>query len=112
MNLTRVTFTGADDSVDPWDLVKLSQKYPFIEWGILMSTTSAGSPRFPSTEWQDELANVARKYPLNLSAHICGKLLRSIFAYTTKKLMVGILLFLQVLIIILMSRSFGLLLIQ
>jgi hypothetical protein len=78
MNLTRVTFTGADDNTDPQALVDLAVKYPFIEWGILVSKTSAGRPRYPSFQWLDELAVFNRKHQINLSCHLCGRWLRDI----------------------------------
>ena len=37
MKLTRVTITGADDSVEPRALAELSEAFPFVEWGLLMS---------------------------------------------------------------------------
>jgi hypothetical protein len=39
MILDRVTITGADDDVDIGDLVDLSARYPFVEWGILSSSS-------------------------------------------------------------------------
>lgn len=78
MNLTRVTFTGADDNTDPQALVDLSAKYPFIEWGILISKTSAGKPRYPSFQWLDELSVFNRIHQINLSCHLCGRWLRDI----------------------------------
>lgn len=51
--LERVTITGADDSTDISQLVELSQEFPFVEWGILVSRRSEGGPRFPSREWID-----------------------------------------------------------
>jgi hypothetical protein len=31
--ITKVTITGADDSINVSDLIKLQQKYHFVEWG-------------------------------------------------------------------------------
>ena len=47
--LTTVTITGADDRVDPWELARLSEEFPHVEWGVLISTGRAGTPRYPST---------------------------------------------------------------
>lgn len=73
MKLDRVTLTGADDSVDPKDLLKLSRKYPFVEWGILIASMDGGSEsgacRFPSTDW---ISRLGRLNGLRLSAHLCG----------------------------------------
>jgi hypothetical protein len=81
--ITRVTITGADDSIHPEDLLTLSNVYPFVEWGILFSSSnqseSKGSNRFPSLSWVKELAIIKRRNPeLNLSTHLCGKLVRDI----------------------------------
>jgi hypothetical protein len=76
MNLDRVTITGADDSVTADQLLEISQRFPFVEWGILYSRSWLGSPRYPSTTWC--IANLA---PLSLggarlSAHLCGHWVR------------------------------------
>lgn len=68
--ITRVTMTGADDSVQPSDLLKLQFKYPFVEWGILVQDRSFGKRRFPSEMWLQELAHHT---PLKLSCHLCGQ---------------------------------------
>ena len=49
--VTKVTVTGADDSVDVDGLIDLSKEFPFVEFGILLSKSSAGSARFPSGLW-------------------------------------------------------------
>lgn len=71
MRLDRVTFTGADDSIDPAELVKISEKYPFVEWGILFGRAQ-GRSRFPSEKWLLELRKV-RPLTMQLSAHLCGQ---------------------------------------
>lgn len=81
MNLTKITVTGADDSISPLDVLALSDKYRFAEFGILLgrSAGDAGMPRFPSLKWVDKIVNL--KYSamnLNLSAHICGGWVREI----------------------------------
>ena len=76
MNLTTVTITGADDSVDPGSLALLSAKYPFVEWGILLSSTRVGTARYPSFEWISELHKHSEY--LRLSGHVCGRWARDI----------------------------------
>ncbi len=76
----RITITGADDSVTPEDLVKLSSKYPFVEWGILISASQMGGKRFPSMEWMNRLAKLQSVFSMNLSAHICGRWVRELAA--------------------------------
>lgn len=65
--------TGAEDSIKPESLVKISQDFPFVEWGILLKDTTGG--RFPSMKWVSELKGLN----VNLSGHICGKWCRDIF---------------------------------
>src|SRR5207244_2692610 len=69
MHLTHLTLTGADDSVDPIELAKLSAAYPIIEWGILIADALGGAPRFPSSAWRNELYRVAPH--VRRAAHIC-----------------------------------------
>lgn len=74
--INRVTVTGADDSVNVDSLIEIQGNYPFVEWGILLSKSSEGRPRFPSTHWLDELIKVKDK--LALSGHLCGRWVRDI----------------------------------
>lgn len=55
MILDRVTITGADDSISPSGLLPLTKKYPFVEWGILVSVTKIGVPRYPTWAWIEEI---------------------------------------------------------
>jgi len=75
--LNRVTVTGADDSTDPKDLLKIQLQYPYVEWGILLSKSSEGSPRFPTKEWLKDLSKYSE---LNLSGHLCGRWVRDLCA--------------------------------
>ena len=78
--LDRVTITGADDNTDPMQLVKLSQRYPFVEFGILISGHEA-SDRFPSREWIQDLAvhKVSYLPEMKVSAHLCGQPMRDAY---------------------------------
>ena len=74
MNIDTVTFTGADNSVDPKDLVAISSCYPYVEWGILFPSSTFGVSRFPSASWVDDLIKTKSQFQdvvFNLSAHIC-----------------------------------------
>ncbi len=73
-----VTITGADNSIDVKQLVPLSMKYPFVEWGILVSRKNFGVPRYPRLSWIKELADVKREYDLKLSCHLCGFYVREL----------------------------------
>lgn len=74
--LDRVTMTGADDSVFPESLASMSGLYPFVEWGILASKSSMGSPRFPSLAAINDIQRVANGRPMNLCLHLCGRWVR------------------------------------
>lgn len=76
MQLKLVTITGADDSIEPENLLELQEQYPFAEWGILLSAKQMGNKRFPSLEWLVKLDKIKDK--LNLSGHICGKWVRDL----------------------------------
>lgn len=78
--LNRVTVTGADNSVDPEALIALAEAYPFVEWGILLSKSNEGGPRFPSLEWIEELRRLTKeRLPMmKVSGHICGEWVRDI----------------------------------
>jgi len=59
MKLDRVTITGADNSVENMhEIFDLSQQFPFVEWGILVSHSSVGKPRFPSLMWIETFKHV------------------------------------------------------
>lgn len=83
MNLKCVTITGADDTVHPADLCKLSKTYPFVEWGILVSEKHKGESRFPSHEWIASLyetvapAQMRGEACASLSLHVCGSWVRA-----------------------------------
>lgn len=79
MKLDRVTFTGADDSVNPEDLVAISMEYPIVEWGILFSPRHQGQYRYPSPYWLKRFFDVMRDHPdIRLSAHLCGGFVRDL----------------------------------
>jgi hypothetical protein len=77
MILDRVTITGADDKTDPKELLKLSEKYPFVEWAILLSANN-GRPRFPRPIWIESLAKTFVTSPTSLSGHLCGRWVRDL----------------------------------
>lgn len=76
MKLKVVTFTGADDSVRPEQLIEVQKKFPDIkiEWGILFSKDRQGSDRYPSAEWISTLKGKG----LKLAAHLCGYYVKEI----------------------------------
>lgn len=76
--LDRVTITGADNSIKPAELIALTKRFPFVEWGILVSARhiEQGKIRFPSAAWIDELKCIPNS--MNLSLHICGRWVRDL----------------------------------
>lgn len=81
MKIDRVTITGADDTTDVHWMQDMTELFPFVEWGILVSETNMGCPRFPSLEWIAKLspcASAITRGPMSLSMHVCGKWVRQI----------------------------------
>lgn len=78
MKISKVTLTGADNSISPSDLIPVSKRFPFVEWGILLSKkrSSPGGPggtRFPEHIWLEFLASENHRFsPMQLSGHLCG----------------------------------------
>ena len=68
-----ITFTGADDKTNVRSMEALAADYP-VEFGILMSPSRVGSPRFPSSDWIDTVTGRG----LRLSAHVCGGYARTL----------------------------------
>jgi phosphoribosylanthranilate isomerase len=69
------TITGADDDVDPADLVELSKKYPFVEWGILFYRKGdefVHKPRYPTYQWVSRFLEATESKPVRKSVHLCG----------------------------------------
>lgn len=92
MSLTNITITGADDGVDPRDLMALSAEFPFVEWAILFSAKRFGEPRYPSVAWVLTFAEIVEAswtewrrrgdpnppdYIVKLAAHLCGQAARA-----------------------------------
>lgn len=77
--ITKVTITGADDSINPFDLIPLNDKYPFVEWGILVSQRNFGKNRFPAGEWLKALEILKKEHSeISLSCHLCGLYVREL----------------------------------
>ena len=83
MKLSKITFTGIDESCNIEELSEFAKKYPFIEFGILVTTglnMSYGNkfmPRFPSL---DTIKQFTKAIPKNqLSIHLCGQYSSELF---------------------------------
>ena len=73
MKIDRITITGVDDSVTADDLITLSTRFPFVEWGVLFSRSSHGTrPRYPSSSWLTTNIPALGAAGVQLSAHLCG----------------------------------------
>lgn len=62
-----ITFTGADDGTRQDDLLAFADRHPKTEFGILLSASRAGTPRYPTASWIREIPR-----SLRLAAHVCG----------------------------------------
>lgn len=80
MRLTRITITGADDAVDPNDLMDLSAGFPFVEWALLNSPKRYGTSRYPSVEWVHRFAACAAVARVRWAMHLCGEASRRAIA--------------------------------
>lgn len=78
MHLKFCAFTGADDAVDPNDLVKLSKEFPFVEWSILYSPNDEGKPRSPTAAWIRKFSEVCKDQHTCL--HLCDTALSGFMA--------------------------------
>ncbi|MFN7115108.1 MAG: hypothetical protein ACK4PK_12205 [Alphaproteobacteria bacterium] len=78
MHLKYISITGADDAVDPADLLALSHAFPAAEWAILLLPERAGTPRFPKPDWIRSFAVQAAG--LNTAMHLCGSALLGFIA--------------------------------
>jgi hypothetical protein len=88
MEIKIVTITGADDNTNHSDMINISKDFPFVEWGILFSSSRQGSERYPSIEWVNELRDKIEKLGLMrtkfiCSAHLCGEYAKNIITKGT-----------------------------
>jgi len=74
MKLRYATFTGADDNTDLSELQRISNEYPFVEWGFLLSQNKKGTQRYPSASTFEKINELHVKK----SIHICGSICKSI----------------------------------
>lgn len=76
MMISTVSIMGIDDSVDPTDLADISQKYPFVEWGVNLCSNVEPMPAYPSDEFLEELLFQADR--VRLRGVLQGRWLRDI----------------------------------
>lgn len=75
MKLAKHVFTGSDDNTDVEGLLKLSNEYKYVEWGVLIANNEFGNAKYPSREWfaqrRETLAQSA--IPTEWSLHVCDE---------------------------------------
>ena len=82
--LKHITFTGVDNSIDPYLLFSMDQHLlSMVEWGVLVKKFDHySSPRWPDKKWIGELAELYRrsteKVKPKFSLHLCGGYLTNV----------------------------------
>lgn len=74
MGLFACTLTGVDEKTDLGRLLDLSARFPFVEWGILISS-SPGAARYPSPEWVAswQAPSGPGAAGVHYAFHLCGR---------------------------------------
>lgn len=70
MRLTKVTISGADADTPRAAIDALQERYPFVEWAILVSPKRAGGPRYPAAE--DIVRLLDGRPTCHAAFHLCG----------------------------------------
>jgi phosphoribosylanthranilate isomerase len=76
--LTALGLCGVDDSIHPHQIAILSYTYPLVEFGVLFRPDKAGTPRYASTEWIEQLCAATQYmkqsigHTMKLAAHLCS----------------------------------------
>ncbi len=80
MKMFKCTLTGVDEFTDLSKLEELSFCYPFVEWGVLLSTSENrldNGNRYPSVDWLEEnlvkINEISKKTGCSVALHVCGK---------------------------------------
>lgn len=72
-----MTISGIDDGTTAQELIEITKEYPFVEWGLLLSSRKDPMPRYPTTEWFLGLESLTQQ-GVRFSGHICGSWARKI----------------------------------
>ena len=77
INLRAMGFCGVDDSVSPELLQLVSNRYNWIEWGVLFRSDLAGEPRYPTSPWVERLSTLCMgsengSPSMKLAGHLCA----------------------------------------
>lgn len=79
MKIKTVTITGSDDNnTDIGEMIAISKRHPFVEWGILFSLSRTGTDRYPTEQWLERLKSETNGLNMNFSGHLCGQYTREI----------------------------------
>lgn len=73
VRLRALGFCGADDSVAPELLSAVSERYLWVEWGVLFREDKQGTPRYASLEWVRRLGVVNARRRMKLAGHLCSQ---------------------------------------
>ena len=77
MTLELMTFTGIDQWTDITPILRLAERFPKVEFGILVGSKTQSEicthSRFPSLRTIQRWKYIAKHYDLKLSLHLCGK---------------------------------------
>lgn len=83
MKLTKITFTGIDEQTDIDRIQQIQKKYPYVEWGVLLSYHwYENGNRYLNPK---NLKNLWHK-GLRLSAHLCGRMALDVLNADVKKM--------------------------
>ena len=71
--MTVVTLTGVDEQTRLFDVIELSERFPFVEWGVLYSPNRAGKEgRYPGVDNAFHILRELREHGVSTAVHLCG----------------------------------------
>ena len=76
-NLEILTFTGLDSRVDLNTIWDISERYPRVEFGVLVGSRSGRDNRYPSLEEVSWWGTLGKKSGKALALHLCGRFARA-----------------------------------
>jgi hypothetical protein len=66
-----LTLTGLDANVDLDRVEALSQEFPFLEWGVLLTDTGRGVGRYPDLSTVERFAQASVARRARFALHVC-----------------------------------------
>lgn len=72
MKVTSVTLTGINSHIPLRNLVAISEKFSYVEWGVLYNPELEGSHRHPTIDWINYVLNNKPEY-MRVSVHLCRR---------------------------------------